>query len=60
MRGIMTARTKVLTILEPVGADNQTKIVIFEKPAAKSAVKLFSADDIDGLVNALHNEAKVI
>ena len=30
MRGIMTARTKVLTILEPVGADNQTKIVKFE------------------------------
>ncbi len=60
MRGIMTARTKVLTILEPVGADNQTKIVKFEKPAAKSAVKLFTSDDIDGLVNALHNEAKVI
>jgi electron transfer flavoprotein beta subunit len=60
MRGIMTARTKVLTIIEPVGADNQTKIVKFEKPAAKSAVKLFTSDDIDGLVNALHNEAKVI
>ena len=60
MRGIMTARTKVLTVLEPVGANVNTKAVKFEKPASKSAVKLFAADDLDGLVNALHNEAKVI
>jgi len=60
MRGIMTARTKVLTVLEPVAANAETKAVKFEKPAPKSAVKLFSADDLDSLVNALHNEAKVI
>ena len=60
MRGIMTARTKVLTVLEPVAAEINTKAVKFEKPAPKSAVKLFAADDLDGLVNALHNEAKVI
>lgn len=60
MRGIMTARTKVLTILEPVAATSETKAVKFEKPAPKSAVKLFSADDLDGLINALHTEAKVI
>ena len=60
MRGIMTARTKVLTVLEPVHANSNTKAVKFEKPAPKSAVKLFAADDLDGLVNALHNEAKVI
>jgi electron transfer flavoprotein beta subunit len=60
MRGIMTARTKVLTVLEPVTANNNTKAVKFEKPAPKSAVKLFAADDLDGLINALHNEAKVI
>lgn len=60
MRGIMTARTKALTILEPVGANNNTKAVKFEKPAPKSAVKLVSADNLDELVNLLHNEAKVI
>ena len=60
MRGIMTARTKALTVLEPVGANVNTKAVKFEKPAPKSAVKLFAADDLDGLVSALHNEAKVI
>jgi electron transfer flavoprotein beta subunit len=60
MRGIMTARTKVLTIVAPIAAVAETKAVKFEKPAPKSAVKLFAADDLDGLVNALHNEAKVI
>lgn len=60
MRGIMTARTKALTILEPVAANANTKAVKFEKPAPKSAVKLFTADNLDELVNALHNEAKVI
>jgi electron transfer flavoprotein beta subunit len=60
MRGIMTARTKALTILEPVSADAKTKAVKFEKPAPKSAVKLFTVDNLDELVNALHTEAKVI
>jgi electron transfer flavoprotein beta subunit len=60
MRGIMTARTKVLTILEPINAGSETKAIKFEKPAAKSAVKLIKADNLDELINLLHNEAKVI
>lgn len=60
MRGIMTARTKVLTILEPIAANVNTKAVKFEKPAPKSAVQLVSADNLDELINLLHNEAKVI
>ena len=60
MRGIMTARTKVLTVLEPIAAIAETKAIKFEKPAAKSAVKLVSADNLDELINLLHNEAKVI
>ncbi len=60
MRGIMTARTKVLTILEPVAASIETKAVKFEKPAPKSAVKLVSADNLDELIHLLHSEAKVI
>ena len=46
MRGIMTARSKALTILEPVDAPSETKAIKFEKPAAKSAVKLVSAIEI--------------
>ena len=60
MRGIMTARTKVLTIVEPIDAAVETKAIKFEKPAPKSAVKLISADNLDELINLLHNEAKVI
>ena len=60
MRGIMTARTKTLTVLEPIDSKIDTKAVKFEKPAAKSAVKLISADNLDELINLLHNEAKVI
>ena len=60
MRGIMTARTKALNVVEPTGDLNATSSVKFEKPAAKSAVKLISPDNIDELINLLHNEAKVI
>ncbi|MEY4432391.1 MAG: Electron transfer flavoprotein subunit beta [Bacteroidota bacterium] len=60
MRGIMTARTKVLTILEPIAAEAKTKSVQFEKPAPKSAVQMVSADQLDELIHLLHNEAKVI
>jgi electron transfer flavoprotein beta subunit len=60
MRGIMTARTKPLQVIEATNTEALTKSVKFEKPAPKSAVKLVSADDLDTLVNLLHNEAKVI
>jgi electron transfer flavoprotein beta subunit len=60
MRGIMMARSKALAVKEPNGNDTATKAVKFEKPAPKSAVKLVSPDNLDELVNLLHNEAKVI
>jgi electron transfer flavoprotein beta subunit len=60
MRGIMTARTKALTVLEPVTATSETKAIKFEKPAPKSAVRMISADNLDELITLLHNEAKVI
>ena len=60
MRGIMTARTKPLTVVEAIDASVTTKAVKFEKPAPKSAVKLIAADNLDELINLLHNEAKVI
>lgn len=60
MRGIMTARTKPLNVVEAVDSSINTKAVKFEKPAPKSAVKLVAADNLDELINLLHNEAKVI
>lgn len=60
MRGIMTARTKALNIVEPTSDVTKTQSIKFEKPAPKSAVKLVSPDNLDELINLLHNEAKVI
>ncbi|WBX73431.1 electron transfer flavoprotein subunit beta/FixA family protein [Tenacibaculum pacificus] len=58
MRGIMTARKKPLTVVEPTGVVASTSTKSFEKPAAKGAVKL--VDNVDALIDLLHNEAKVI
>ncbi|MFC7356530.1 electron transfer flavoprotein subunit beta/FixA family protein [Jejudonia soesokkakensis] len=58
MRGIMQARSKPLTVKEPVDAASETQTVSFQKPAPKGAVKL--VDSVDELINLLHNEAKVI
>jgi len=60
MRGIMMARKKPLTVVEPVGEAAATSSQSFEKPAPKGAVKLVDAENVDELINLLHTEAKVI
>lgn len=60
MRGIMMARQKPLEVVEPSGALAKTAAVQFEKPAPKGAVKLVDPENLDELVDLLHNEAKVI
>jgi electron transfer flavoprotein beta subunit len=60
MKGIMGARTKPLTVREPIVADSLTSFIQFDLPAAKAGVKLVSADDPEELVRLLHEEAKVI
>jgi electron transfer flavoprotein beta subunit len=58
MRGIMQARSKPLTVKEPVDTASETQSLAFEKPAARGAVKL--VDNVDDLISLLHNEAKAI
>ena len=60
MRGIMAARTKPLKVLPAADIQPLTHIDSFEMPPAKTGVKVFTADNLEELVNALHNEAKVI
>jgi len=60
MRGIMMARKKPLTVVEPIAFDTATASTNFEKPEAKGAVKLIDASNVGELVELLHNEAKVI
>ncbi len=58
MRGIMQARSKPLNIKDPIETNSETQIASFTKPVVKGAVKL--VDNVDDLINLLHNEAKVI
>lgn len=60
MRGIMSARTKPLQVVEAIAVDELSKITKFETPAPRGAVKLIPADDAESLISLLHSEAKVI
>ncbi len=60
MRGIMSARTKPLTVKDPVDDTVQTAISAYELPPAKGAVKMIDADNVQELVDLLKNEAKVL
>lgn len=60
MRGIMSARTKPMQVVEPVQADAQTIIQKFQLPPAKGAVKMVDAENVEELVTLLKNEAKVL
>jgi electron transfer flavoprotein beta subunit len=60
MRGIMSARTKPLKVLEPIAVDSGIKLKLFELPPPKGAVKMIPADNLQELVRLLKNEAKVL
>lgn len=60
MRGIMMAKRKPLNVVEPVAFDDPCKVVSYDLPPAKAAVKMLDPDDMDELVRLLHEEAKVI
>lgn len=60
MRGIMSARTKPLNVVEPSSAATISKVLKYELPAAKGNVKMIEADNVEELVKLLKNEAKVL
>ena len=60
MRGIMTARTKPLKVIEPTGTAKLTMVVEYALPAPRGAVKMIPADSAEQLIQLLHTEAKVI
>ncbi|HWZ03343.1 MAG TPA: electron transfer flavoprotein subunit beta/FixA family protein [Mucilaginibacter sp.] len=60
MRGIMSARTKPLLVIEPVEVKNSSEVLSYETPAPRGQVKLVAADDVAKLVELLHEEARVI
>ena len=60
MRGIMSARTKPLKVVEAKATPAQTALQKFELPPPKGAVKMIAADNVAELVTRLKNEAKVL
>ncbi len=60
MKGIMAARTKPLTVVEPVAVEFASTYRQFETPAPKQAVKLIDAANAGQLIDLLRNEAKII
>lgn len=59
MRGIMMARSKPLTMIEPKGDFNYTQVVKYELPPTKTGVKLIDAENAESLIDILHNEEKL-
>lgn len=60
MRGIMSARTKPLKVVEATGSEKTTSTVSFELPAAKGSCKMIAPENAEQLIELLHTEAKVI
>ena len=60
MRGIMQARQKPLDVIEVNENILFTETIKFYKPEEKGEIKMIDSDNLDELINLLHNEAKVI
>jgi electron transfer flavoprotein beta subunit len=60
MKGIMMSKTKPIKVVPAQTVTAVTTIVKYEYPAEKKGCKMISADNVEELVNLLHNEAKVI
>jgi len=59
MRGIMTARTKPIKVVEPVQTESLTDVIKFEMPKPRAACKFVDVEHAAELISLLQNEAKV-
>ncbi|WP_439559610.1 electron transfer flavoprotein subunit beta/FixA family protein [Dyadobacter sp.] len=60
MRGIMTARTKPLKVVDPVSTEEMSAPVAYSLPAPKGACKMIPAEEAETLIRLLQTEAKVL
>jgi len=60
LRGIMTARTKPLTVIEPEEYVRQVSFLTFENPAPRKPCRMVDPTRPDELVSLLRNEANVL
>lgn len=60
MRGITTARTKTILVIDPVSQDKLTSVKSYTLSKGRTECKFIGAEEVEKLVELLHNEAKVI
>jgi len=60
MRGIMSARTKPMEVIEAIAVENFVNFESYSIPAARSSVTMLNADETEKLVDLLHSKSKVI
>ena len=60
MRGIMQARQKPLDVIAPDQSESKTETHKFYRPEEKKEIKMVDPNNLDKLIDLLHNEAKVI
>ena len=60
MRGIMTARTKPLRVVEPAAFDVLMTTDSYELPAPRSSCRMIPAEEAETLIMLLKTEAKVL
>lgn len=60
MKGIIDAKKKPLTIIQKINVENNSELVRFELPPAKSGVRMIDPDKLEELVDIFKNELKII
>jgi electron transfer flavoprotein beta subunit len=60
MRGIIMAKKKPLTVVQPAAGDALTEIKEYELPKPKAACRMIDTDNVGELIDLLKNEAKVL
>ena len=60
MRGIMSARTKPLIVIDALEIPKLQEVINYDKPKSRSHVNLVPSDQVNKLVELLHSESKVI
>lgn len=60
MRGIMSAKSKPLKIVEPTATKESIKLLAYELPQPKGACKMIDPSTPEQLFELLRNEAKII
>jgi electron transfer flavoprotein beta subunit len=60
MRGIMSARTKPLNVIDAVSSDAGLQFEKYELPAPRTTCKMIADSQVEELVGLLKSEAKVI